>query len=82
MSHAQAPGAAGGQPHQPGEDRFLAIHAEDIEWRPFPAFPAEARLAILVGDPTRPGLYVIRVKLPAGMRMMPYAPIRRTASTR
>jgi quercetin dioxygenase-like cupin family protein len=58
--------------HQPGEDRFRAIHAEDVEWKPFSAFPPEARLAILVGDPTRPGPYVIRVKLPAGVRLAPH----------
>lgn len=58
--------------HQPDEDRFRAIRAEDVEWKPFPAFPPEARLAILVGDPTQPGPYVIRVKLPAGVRLAPH----------
>ncbi len=62
----------GAQPHQPDEDRFHAIHSEDIQWRSFPAFPPEARLAILVGDPAKPGPYVIRVKLPAGTKMMPH----------
>jgi len=58
--------------HQPGEDRFRAIHAEDVQWRPFPAFPPEARLAILVGDPAKPGPYVIRVKLQDGVRLAPH----------
>lgn len=58
--------------HFPGQDKFVAIHAEDVEWRPFPAFPPQARLAILVGDPTKAGPYVIRVKLPADVRMMPH----------
>jgi quercetin dioxygenase-like cupin family protein len=58
--------------HQPGEDRFHAIRSEDIQWKPFPAVPPEARLAILVGDPAKPGPYVIRVKLPAGTKMMPH----------
>jgi quercetin dioxygenase-like cupin family protein len=58
--------------HQPDEDRFRAIHAEDVEWKPFPAYPPEVRLAILVGDPAKPGPYVIRVKLPAGVRMAPH----------
>lgn len=58
--------------HFPDEDRFHAIHAEDIRWRAFPAFPPEARLAVLVGDPQRRGPYVIRVKLPGGVRMMPH----------
>jgi quercetin dioxygenase-like cupin family protein len=45
---------------------------EDIEWKPFPAFPPSARLAVVVGDPTGPGPYVIRVKLPAGVKLMPH----------
>jgi quercetin dioxygenase-like cupin family protein len=48
------------------------IHAEDIEWKAFPAFPPAARLAVLAGDPTQPGPYTIRVKLPAGARMAPH----------
>jgi hypothetical protein len=33
------------RPHQPGESTFRSILPEDIEWKPFPAFPPEARLA-------------------------------------
>jgi quercetin dioxygenase-like cupin family protein len=58
--------------HQPDEGRFRVIHPEDILWKPFPAFPPAARLAVLVGDPTKPGPYLIRVKLPAGTKMLPH----------
>jgi len=58
--------------HQPDEDHFLPIRPEDIEWKTFAAFPPEARLALLVGDPAKPGPYLIRVKLPAGTKMMPH----------
>ena len=58
--------------HQPDEERFRVIHSEDVEWRIFPAFPPNARLAVLVGDPTKPGPYVIRVKLAAGVKMPPH----------
>lgn len=58
--------------HQPDEDCFHAIRPENIEWKTFAAFPPEAQLAVLVGDPTKPGPYVIRVKLPAGTKMMPH----------
>lgn len=57
--------------HQPDEDRFHALRPEDINWKPFPAFPPAARLAVLVGNPGLPGPYVIRVKLPMGTKMMP-----------
>jgi quercetin dioxygenase-like cupin family protein len=51
---------------------FGDIRSEAIEWRPFPAFPPEARLAVLVGDPTKPGPYVVRVKVPANVKLMPH----------
>jgi quercetin dioxygenase-like cupin family protein len=58
--------------HQRDEDRFRVIRSEQVEWKPFASFPPAARLAILVGDPTKPGPYLIRVRLPAGTRMMPH----------
>ncbi|MEJ0067021.1 MAG: cupin domain-containing protein [Caulobacteraceae bacterium] len=69
---SSAPQPSRPRTHQPDEDRFHAIHAEDIEWRPFAAYPPAARLAILVGDPAKAGPYVIRVKLPGGTKMMPH----------
>ncbi len=60
------------QLHQPDGDNFRAVRVEDVQWRSFPAFPPEARLAILVGDPSREGPYVVRVKLPAGVKLMPH----------
>ena len=59
-------------PHQPGEAVFKAILSEDVDWQPFAAFPPAVRLAILVGQPTAPGPYVIRVKMPSGVKLMPH----------
>ncbi|WP_244561332.1 cupin domain-containing protein [Bradyrhizobium canariense] len=56
--------------HQPDQADFKAILPEDIDWKPFPAFPAGARLAIMVGHPTEPGPYVVRVKLPREAKLM------------
>ena len=58
--------------HERGEAVFRAIRPEEIEWKPFPAFPPAARLAVLIGDPSQPGPYVIRVRLAAGGRLMPH----------
>jgi quercetin dioxygenase-like cupin family protein len=58
--------------HQPGQDAFRPVLPEDIDWQPFPAFPPSARLAIVVGQPTEPGPYVIRVKVPHGVKLMPH----------
>jgi hypothetical protein len=60
------------RPHQPGQSAFRSILPEDIDWQPFPAFPPAARLAVLIGHPSEPGPYVIRVKVPAGTKLMPH----------
>ena len=53
------------RPHQPGESDFKAILTEDIDWKPFPAFPPSVGLAVVVGQPSEPGPYVIKVRVPA-----------------
>src|SRR5215472_13900695 len=60
------------RPHQPGQAAFRAILAEEIEWKPFAAFPPAARLAVLVGHPLEKGPYMVRVKLPHGVKLMPH----------
>ena len=60
------------QAHQPDESVFKSILPEQIDWKPFPAFPPTARLAVVVGEPTEPGPYVIRVKVPSGVKLMPH----------
>jgi quercetin dioxygenase-like cupin family protein len=60
------------RPHQPGQAAFRAILAEDIEWTAFAAFPPSARLAVIVGQPSEPGPYTIRVKVPGGVKLMPH----------
>lgn len=52
--------------------QFGSILSENIKWQSFPAFPPEARLAVLVGDPSKAGPYVVRVTLPAGVKLMPH----------
>ena len=58
--------------HQPGQSVFKSILAEQIDWKPFPAFPPPARLAIVVGEPLKQGPYTIRVKVPGGVKLMPH----------
>jgi quercetin dioxygenase-like cupin family protein len=58
--------------HQPGEAEFRVIHGEDIEWTTLPGYPPAVRLALLVGDPSKPGPYTVRVRLPTGTRMQPH----------
>jgi quercetin dioxygenase-like cupin family protein len=51
---------------------FGDVRPGGIHWAPFAAFPPEARLAVLVGDPAKSGPYVVRVKVPAGVKLMPH----------
>jgi hypothetical protein len=60
--------------HQPDEAVFRSVLPEDIEWKPFPAFPPSVRLAIVVGNPSEPGPYLIRVKVPFGVKIMKSCP--------
>ena len=40
--------------HQLDEDKFRVILPEDVAWKPFPAFPQGARVAVIVGHPPNP----------------------------
>ncbi len=57
---------------QPDEGGFRSVLAEDIDWEPFAAFPPSARLAVVVGHPAEPAPYVVRVRLPSGVKLMPH----------
>ncbi|MGO4327484.1 cupin domain-containing protein [Cupriavidus sp. 2TAF22] len=59
--------AGGLSPKQVG-----SIQQEDIQWSSFAAFPRRAQLSVLVGDPGKPGPYVVRVKVPGGVKLMPH----------
>jgi quercetin dioxygenase-like cupin family protein len=45
----------------------------DIHWGPAPnVLPAGAQAALLFGDPTKEGLFALRLKLPAGYAIAPH----------
>ena len=60
------------RPHQPGQAVFKAIVSDDLEWKSFAAFPSSVRLAVVVGEPSAEGPYVIRVKVPRDVKLMPH----------
>ncbi len=44
-----------------------------IHWGAAPnALPSGAQLAVLEGDPTKPGAYTMRLKMPDGYKIMPH----------
>ena len=58
--------------HHPGQDVFRSVLSEDIDWKPFAAFPPSVRLAVVVGRPSEAGPYTIRVRVPHGVKLMPH----------
>jgi uncharacterized RmlC-like cupin family protein len=58
--------------HQVGQNEFRATLSEEVDWQPFPSFPPSARLAVVVGEPSESAPYVVRVKVPAGVKLMPH----------
>jgi quercetin dioxygenase-like cupin family protein len=60
------------RPHQHGQEVFKAILPEDVDWKAFDEFPPSVRLAVVVGQPSEPGPYTIRVKAPHGVKLMPH----------
>jgi len=64
-----------GRTHEPGEAIFRSIYQKTSNGSNSPAFPPETRLAVLVGEPHKPGPYVIRVKAPSpAQRPSPASP--------
>ncbi len=57
---------------QPGQAEFKSVLPEEIDWKPFSEFPPSVRITIIVGQPSKPGPYLIRVKVPGGMKLMPH----------
>jgi len=54
---------------------FLRIPAEEVNWVSYPGLAGELgmRQAVLHGDPSQPGLYVIRVRFPPGVMSTPHS---------
>jgi quercetin dioxygenase-like cupin family protein len=54
-------------------DEHVAVSPDNLKWGAAPpAFPKGAQIAVLSGDPTKDGLYVIRLKVPAGYKVPPH----------
>src|SRR5262245_29335113 len=49
------------------------VRPQEIKWGPAPAvLPAGAEAAVLFGDPSKEGYFVLRLKFPAGYRVAPH----------
>lgn len=51
----------------------IAVQAGQERWNPAPPnLPPGAELAVLEGDPRKPGLFTLRIRLPAGAQLAPH----------
>jgi quercetin dioxygenase-like cupin family protein len=51
----------------------IVVMGDAVQWGPAPAMlPAGATLAVLEGDPTKPGVFTMRLHMPEGYRIPPH----------
>ena len=72
-----APKAAAAKPaatqHAAAAHPAPMVNAAELKWGPAPpAFNPGAQVAVVDGDPFKPGPFVIRVKFPSGFKVMPH----------
>jgi quercetin dioxygenase-like cupin family protein len=54
-------------------DGHTIVAPEDVKWGPAPAvLPPGAEVAVLFGDPSKEGLFAMRLKLPEGYSVPPH----------
>ncbi len=64
QGHAASSAAAG---------KMTLVQEENVKWGAVPpGFPAGAQFAVLDGDPSKPGLFVVAMKMPDGYTVAPH----------
>ena len=51
------------------DEMKMPVNASQLQWAAAPALPEGAQIAVLSGDPSKDGLYVVRVMMPAGYKV-------------
>jgi quercetin dioxygenase-like cupin family protein len=70
--------ATGEKAKQPAAANMGAYTPDKLQWGPAPDVLAPgAQLAVVEGDPTKPGPYTMRLKMPAGYKISPHHHARR-----
>ena len=54
-------------------DSPAIIQPEALTWAPFTALPPGTQIAVLQGDPSKAGPFIVRLKLPAGYEIMTHS---------
>src|SRR3712207_6786477 len=51
------------------QDHHATVQAEELKWSAPAAYAKGAHLAVVRGDPSKEGMYVVRLKVPAGFKI-------------
>ena len=54
------------------QDHHATVQADGLKWSAPPAYAPGAQIAVVRGDPSKEGLYVVRLKVPAGFKIAPH----------
>ena len=66
-------GQTQGRGTAPAPTAHVALAPPDLKWGPAPpVLPAGAQVAVIDGDPFKPGFFTIRLKMPDGYRIAPH----------
>jgi quercetin dioxygenase-like cupin family protein len=57
---------------QAADDHHAAMQTDALKWVAPAAYAKGAQFAVVKGDPTKEGFYVVRLKVPAGFKIAPH----------
>jgi quercetin dioxygenase-like cupin family protein len=51
----------------------IQVTPAEVKWMPFPGLPPGAQIAVIYGNPAKPGLYALLLKLPPDFKEPPHS---------
>jgi quercetin dioxygenase-like cupin family protein len=54
------------------DEHHAAVQTDGLKWAAPAAYGQGAQIAVVKGDPTKEGMYVVRLKVPAGFKISPH----------
>src|SRR4029079_3731520 len=58
---------------QMAKSEHVMVKPPDMKWgAPPPVFEQNAKFTVISGDPSKAGIYTVRLKMPAGYKIMPH----------
>ena len=57
---------------QAQHEHHATVQPDTLKWSAPAAYAKGAQIAVVKGDPTKEGVYVVRLKVPAGFKIMPH----------